>query len=89
MLFLISVIHKSSKNLRGLFLYRLAALMLFVGGNLGLLHGFQNIELVHRNSYAVFYYGLMLKQMAFGMMLALAFLGVSKEFESRQKNPQP
>jgi hypothetical protein len=84
----ISTIGKSSKNPRGLFLYRLAALMLFVGGDLGLLHGFPKSDWVHSHLYAVFYYGILLKQMAFGMLIVLLLLGVHKDVESRKKASQ-
>jgi hypothetical protein len=83
-----STIGKSSKNPRGLFLYRLAALMLFVGGDFGLLHYFQRIDWVHRHGYAIFYDGWTFKNVGFGMMVVLVFLGVYKEFEPRQKASQ-
>jgi hypothetical protein len=81
----ISTIGKSSKNLRGLYLYRLAALLLLAGGGLSVLHYFQNIDWVHRHHYAVFYYGWMIQNVGFGMMVTLVFLGVYKDFEPRQK----
>jgi hypothetical protein len=84
----ISTLGKTSKNPRGLSLFRLAALMLFVGGDLGLLHYFQYIEWVHRHSYAIFSEGRMFKNVGIGMMLVLVFLGVYKEFEPRQKPSQ-
>ena len=84
----ISTIGKSSKNPRALSLFRLAALMLFVGGDLGLLHYFQNVNWVHRHSYAIFFDGYSFKSVGLGMMLALVFLGVYKEFEPRQKASQ-
>jgi uncharacterized membrane protein YbjE (DUF340 family) len=84
-----STIGKSSKNPRGLFLYRLAALMLFVGGDLGLLHGFPKSDWVHSHSYAIFYYGWTFKNVGFGMMVTLVFLGVYKDLEPSQKASQP
>jgi hypothetical protein len=52
------------------------------------LHYFQNIDWVHRHHYAVFYYGWMIQNVGFGMMIVLVFLGVHKEFEPRQKPSQ-
>ena len=84
-----NTIGKSSKNPRVLSIFRLAAIMLLIGGGLGLLHGLPNIDWVHHHSYAIFYYGLEFENVAFGMMLVFIFLGVHKEFEPRQKPSQP
>ena len=85
----ISTIAKGSKNPRGLFLYRLAALMIFVGGGLGLLHGFQNIGWVHHYHYQVYYYGFLFKAVALGMLVVLLLLRVHKDVEPCKKTSQP
>lgn len=84
----ISTIGKSSKNPRGLSLFRLGSIMLLIGGGLRLLHGFPNIDWVQRHHYAVSYYGLLFENVAFGMMLVLIFLRVHKEFEPGKKASQ-
>jgi hypothetical protein len=86
---LFSVIGKSSKNPRALFFFRLASIMLLIGGGFRCLRYFQNIGWVHHYDYQVFYYGFLLKAMAAGMMVVLVFLGVQKEFEPRKKASQP
>lgn len=85
----ISTLGKSSKSPRGLSIVRLAALMLFVGGDLGCLHYFRSIDWVHRHGSAIFFYKLEFENVGFGMMLVLIFLGVNREFERRSKASQP
>lgn len=85
---LIVVIGKSSKNLRSLILYWVAAIMLLIGGSLGILHGFQNIDWVRHHHYLIFYYGCFLENVALGMGLVLVVLQVSQDFEPHKKPSQ-
>ena len=83
---LISLMGRQTQNPRGLLCCRLACLCFLVGGSLGLLHYFQNIDWIHRHHYAFFIYALALESIGVGMFIVLLILGVfQQEFGSRKK----
>src|ERR1700721_2156351 len=82
MAFFTDMLRKKSTNRRSFICYYVAAMLLFVGGLFGLLHGFPKLVFVAQHHYLIDYYARFLEQVGLGMALAWVMLRGYLDFES-------